>query len=76
MDEERAGLLHLFMLDAGTTAWTGLDCQFLCRIEELLLRSFTQAMEVLWGRRSLEIQFISTSVSIALCVFLLPINSV
>lgn len=76
VEEEQAGLLHLFMLDAGATAGTGLDRQFLCRIGKLHLQSFIQVLEVLWGRRSLEFQFISPSVSIALCVLLLPIDSV
>lgn len=64
------------MLDAGATAGTGLDRQFLCRIGKLHLQSFIQVLEVLWGRWSLEFQFISPSVSIALCVLLLPIDSV
>lgn len=64
------------MLDAGATAGTGLHRQFLCRMEELLLQSSIQVLEVSRGRRSLKIQFISPDVSITLCVFLLPIDSV
>lgn len=73
-EEERdAGLLHLFMLDAGTAAGTDLDRHFLCRIDERLLQFSIQVLEVLWG--SLEIQFIPADVLIAVSVFLLPIDS-
>lgn len=64
------------MLHAGTAARTCLDCQFLCRIEELLLRSSIQVLEVLWGRWGLEIYFIFPDVSIALCIFLLLVELV
>lgn len=64
------------MLHAGTAARTCLDCQFLCRIEELLFQSSIQLLEVLWGRQGLEINFISPDVSIALCIYLLLVDFV
>lgn len=76
VEEEQAGLLHLFLLDAGTAAGTGQDRQFLCRIEKLLFQASIQMLEVLRGRRSLEIEFISLDLSITLCVFLLLIDFV
>lgn len=69
-------MLHLLVLDAGAIAGTGLDHQFLFRIEEIFLQSSIQVLEVLCRKRSLEIQFISTVVPVVLCVFLLPIDSV
>lgn len=74
--QKKRVLGDLFMLEARAAARTGLDGQLLRRVEEALLQSSIQVLEVPRWRRGLEIQLIPPVVSIALCVLLPPVDPV
>lgn len=68
--------MHLFMLEAGAAAGAGWDLKFLCGVEELLLESSIQVLQVSWMRWGLVVQFIPPDVVVTLCGLSHPLNPV
>lgn len=68
--------MHLFMLQARAAAGAGWDLKFLRGVEELLLQSSIQVLEVSWMRWDLVVEFIPLDVVVALYGLSLPLSSI